>query len=82
MFRRPDPNRSCPGGASSAAGSADLRTAIRQVSDQVRPAIVQITNLQQQRGQLATGVAVPSGVGSGVIDDAQGHILRWLVGPR
>jgi hypothetical protein len=82
MFRRPDPNRSCPGGASSAAGSADLRTAIRQVSDQVRPAIVQITNLQQQPGQLATGVAVPSGVGSGVIDDAQAHILRWLVGPR
>jgi serine protease Do len=59
----------------TATGSADLRSAIRQVSDQVRPAIVQITNLQQQPGQLVTGVAVPAGVGSGVIYDAQGHIL-------
>lgn len=59
----------------SAAQSADLRSAIRQVSDQVRPAIVQITNLQQQPGQLVAGGTVPAGVGSGVIYDAQGHIL-------
>lgn len=58
------------------ATGGDLRYAIRQVSDQVRPAIVQITNLQQQQpGALAAGGAVPSGVGSGVIYDAQGHIL-------
>jgi serine protease Do len=56
------------------APSTDLRFAIRQVAEQVRPAIVQITNLQQQPDQ-AVGAAVPSGVGSGVIYDDQGHIL-------
>jgi S1-C subfamily serine protease len=56
------------------ASNADLRFAIRQVAEQVRPAIVQITNLQQQPDQTV-GTAVPSGVGSGVIYDDQGHIL-------
>ena len=56
------------------ASSAELRFAIRQVAEQVRPAIVQITNLQQQPDQVVGG-AVPSGVGSGVIYDDQGHIL-------
>jgi serine protease Do len=56
------------------APSTDLRFAIRQVAEQVRPAIVQITNLQQQPDQVV-GSAVPSGVGSGVIYDDQGHIL-------
>src|SRR5919204_1890733 len=56
------------------APSADLRFAIRQVAEQVRPAIVQITNLQQQPDQFFGG-AVPSGVGSGVIYDDQGHVL-------
>lgn len=60
---------------SQTSNSDDLRTAIRQVAQKVRPAIVQITNLQQQPGALATGGAVPSGVGSGVIYDDQGHIL-------
>jgi S1-C subfamily serine protease len=44
------------------------------VAEQVKPAIVQITNLQVQPGQFV-GPAVPSGVGSGVIYDNQGHIL-------
>jgi S1-C subfamily serine protease len=57
------------------AQAADLRSAIRQVAEQVRPAIVQITNLQAQGGQLISGPSVPSGVGSGVIYDNQGHIL-------
>jgi len=57
------------------AATADLRAAVRQVSQQVRPAIVQITNLQVQPGQLLNPAAVPSGVGSGVIYDSQGHIL-------
>jgi S1-C subfamily serine protease len=62
---------------SAPAPSTDFTTAIRQVSDQVRPAVVQITNLQQQPGPFigATGGAVPAGVGSGVIYDSQGHIL-------
>jgi S1-C subfamily serine protease len=41
----------------------------------VRPAVVQITNLQQQPGLFVNPGAVPAGVGSGVIYDAQGHIL-------
>ncbi|HTD76049.1 MAG TPA: trypsin-like peptidase domain-containing protein, partial [Chloroflexota bacterium] len=56
------------------ASNTDLRFATRQVAEQVRPAIVQITNLQQQPDQVV-GSAVPSGVGSGVIYDDQGHIL-------
>jgi serine protease Do len=61
--------------APTSSSSGDFSTAIRQVADQVRPAIVQITSLQQQPGSLSGGVAVPAGVGSGVIYDIQGHIL-------
>ena len=57
------------------ASGTDFRTAIRQVADQVRPAVVQITNLQQQPGVFVGPGAVPTGVGSGVIYDNQGHIL-------
>src|SRR5690242_19615660 len=58
------------------AQATDVRVAIRQVAGQVRPVIVQITNLQQQPGQfLSRGATVPAGVGSGVIYDAQGHVL-------
>jgi S1-C subfamily serine protease len=57
------------------APGAEFRSAIRQVSDQVRPAVVQITNLQQQPGVFVGPGAVPTGVGSGVIYDNQGHIL-------
>jgi S1-C subfamily serine protease len=59
-----------PGGA-----GADFSTAIRQVASTVRPAVVQITNQQVQIGQLNQPFTVPAGVGSGVIYDAQGHIL-------
>ena len=59
-----------------ASTATDLRDAVRQVAQQVRPAIVQITNLQQQQpGVVTSGGAIPSGVGSGVIYDPQGHIL-------
>jgi len=61
-----------PGSSSSA--TASLVTAIRQVVQQVKPAVVQITNEQVQPDQFG-GAAVPAGVGSGVIYDAQGHIL-------
>jgi serine protease Do len=63
--------------APASSGGSDFSTAIRQVAQQVRPAVVQITNLQQQQNPFvgATGVTVPAGVGSGVIYDNQGHIL-------
>jgi serine protease Do len=63
--------------AAPAAGQIEFATAIRQVAQQVRPAVVQITNLQQQASPFvgATGATVPAGVGSGVIYDNQGHIL-------
>jgi S1-C subfamily serine protease len=63
--------------AAPAGGTVEFATAIRQVAQQVRPAVVQITNLQQQQNPFvgATGATVPAGVGSGVIYDNQGHIL-------
>ena len=62
--------------ASGAAPSGDLLTAVRSVVQQVKPAVVQITNQQQvQTSQFAQPFVVPAGVGSGVIYDNQGHIL-------
>ena len=63
------------GSAASSSAATDFRTAVRQVTEQVRPAIVQITNEQVQPGAFNQGAAVPAGVGSGVIYDNQGHIL-------
>ncbi len=59
------------------ASPGDFASAVRQVANQVRPAVVQITNLQQQINPFVgvTGTTVPAGVGSGVIYDSQGHIL-------
>jgi S1-C subfamily serine protease len=54
---------------------ADFSMAIRLVSQKVRPAVVQITNEQIQLDQFSQGLTVPTGVGSGVIYDGQGHIL-------
>lgn len=60
--------------ASSVLG--DFSSAVREVSQKVRPAVVQITNQQVQFDQYnQTSYDVPSGVGSGVIYDNQGHIL-------
>ncbi len=54
--------------------SASFVTAIQQVAQKVKPAIVQITSTQQSLS--AFGQTVPAtGVGSGVIYDSQGHIL-------
>ena len=58
-----------------AAQPGDLRTAIREVVDRVKPAVVQITNEQVQVDQFNAPFAVPAGVGSGAIYDSQGHIL-------
>ncbi|MDQ6673980.1 MAG: trypsin-like peptidase domain-containing protein [Chloroflexota bacterium] len=62
--------------ANTSAASDNLLTAVRSVSQQVKPAVVQITNQQQiQTGQFNQPFVVPAGVGSGVIYDNQGHIL-------
>src|SRR5579871_874479 len=61
--------------AQSSPASIDLSTAIQTVATTVRPAIVQITNMQVQPGQFNQGAAVPAGVGSGVLYDGAGHIL-------
>ncbi len=60
---------------SAAVSAGDFSTAVRRVTDQVRPAVVQITNEQTQVDQTNQALSVPAGVGSGVIYDNQGHIL-------
>jgi serine protease Do len=59
----------------AAQGALDLSVAVRQVASNVRPAVVQITTQQVQLDQFNQPFSVPAGVGSGVIYDAQGHIL-------
>jgi len=63
--------------AAAATGPTDsFVNAVRGVSQQVKPAVVQITNQQQvQTSQFNQPFVVPAGVGSGVIYDSQGHIL-------
>jgi serine protease Do len=64
-----------PPTAAATSSGGDLRTLIRQVAQQVKPAVVQITNEQVQIDQSNQPFTVPAGVGSGVIYDNQGHIL-------
>lgn len=60
----------------AAPTTGDFRTSVRQVAQQVKPAVVQITNQRQvQVEQFNRPFTVPAGVGSGVIYDSQGHIL-------
>ena len=62
--------------SSPALGSAlDFQSAIEAAVQKVKPAVVQITNQQTQASQFGQPYSVPSGVGSGVIYDSQGHIL-------
>jgi S1-C subfamily serine protease len=53
----------------------DFSTSIINVANAVKPAVVQITNMQVQPGPANQGAVVPAGVGSGVIYDTAGHIL-------
>jgi S1-C subfamily serine protease len=56
--------------------AGDFSSAIRNVVQQIKPAVVQITNEQYQvDGYTNQPFTVPAGVGSGVIYDSQGHIL-------
>lgn len=52
----------------------DFSSAVRNVSDRVRPAVVHITNEQVQLSQFGQ-VTVPAGVGSGVIYDPSGLVI-------
>jgi S1-C subfamily serine protease len=45
------------------------------VAEQVKPAVVQVTNDQAGFGSLSQGSEVPVGVGSGIIYDSAGYIL-------
>jgi S1-C subfamily serine protease len=71
----PTPAGSTPAPSSRPAGAETLTTAIREVAQRVRPAVVQITSEQVQADQFNQPFSVPAGVGSGVIYDSQGHIL-------
>ena len=54
----------------------DFSAAVRRVVQNVRPAVIQITNEQIDSDPFSDQTTtVPVGVGSGVIYDAQGHIL-------
>jgi len=66
---------SAPPPATFATSSDGFATVIRQVSQEVKPAVVQVTNEQVTSGTMQQGSAVPVGVGSGFIYDNQGHIL-------
>src|ERR1041385_8030775 len=59
----------------ASAQTSDFSTAIVNVANNVRPAVVQITNMQAQVGPFNQGAVVPAGVGSGVIYDSAGHVL-------
>jgi S1-C subfamily serine protease len=52
-----------------------FRSLIYEVTDLVKPAVVQVTNEQMVPGSFLPGTAIPAGVGSGVIYDAEGYIL-------
>jgi S1-C subfamily serine protease len=48
---------------------------IKEVTQLIKPAVVQITNEQVQVDQFNQPFTVPAGVGSGVIYDAKGYVL-------
>jgi serine protease Do len=64
-----------PARQTQTTGTADFRSAISGVAQEVRPAVVQITNEQEQPELFSKPLMVPAGVGSGVIYDGDGHIL-------
>ncbi|MGE3858153.1 MAG: S1C family serine protease [Dehalococcoidia bacterium] len=64
------------GGAASPAGGDDFAGAVQRVAAAVKPAVVQITTEEVQQNPFGQqGSPVPTGVGTGVFFDDQGHIL-------
>jgi S1-C subfamily serine protease len=68
-------NTALASSAAAATPAGDFRDAIYQVVEQVKPAVVQVTNEQVGFGSFSQSGAIPVGVGSGIIYDNQGHIL-------
>jgi S1-C subfamily serine protease len=69
------PTATTPAASAQPAVLGSFSTAIRDVARQVRPAVVQIANEQLMPGSVSQAVPQTTGIGSGVIFDAQGHIL-------
>ncbi|MGA7672913.1 MAG: trypsin-like peptidase domain-containing protein [Nitrolancea sp.] len=61
-------------GDNSSSGSANIENGFNTVVQEVKPAVVQITNMQAAPSAY-NQPTVPAGVGSGFIFDDQGHIL-------
>jgi S1-C subfamily serine protease len=62
--------------ANAPTSAGDFSTAVRDVAQKIKPAVVQITNEQTQVDMYTQQpFTVPAGVGSGIIYDNQGHIL-------
>jgi serine protease Do len=70
------PSASAPSAPAPAPIAGDLQSSVRQIAQQVRPAVVHITNQQSVANSLGRQpLTVPAGVGSGVIYDPKGYIL-------
>jgi S1-C subfamily serine protease len=52
-----------------------FRSLVYQVTEIVKPAVVQVTNEQMVPGSFLPGTAIPAGVGSGIIYDPAGYVL-------
>ncbi|MBU6422987.1 MAG: trypsin-like peptidase domain-containing protein [Chloroflexota bacterium] len=63
-----------PSGSGPGAG-VSLATAVHDIAQRVRPAVVQVTNEQVNVDLSGVAQNIPAGVGSGIIFDQQGHIL-------
>ena len=59
----------------SQAQPVAFRDAIYQVVEEVKPEVVQVTNKQVGLAGFGQSTAIPVGVGSGIVYDAQGYIL-------
>ena len=64
-----------PAAAQLAVPRGGFTSAVTQVAQKVKPAVVQITNEQQASGQFNQPFTVSTGVGSGVIFDSAGHVI-------
>ena len=62
-------------GAPAGQGSPLAPDSVINVAKKDTPGVVQITNEQVQLGALGNSQTVPTGVGTGIVLDQQGHIL-------
>ena len=62
-------------GATGSGPSTGLASAVRDVAQKIKPAVVQITNEQTSIDLSGSSAIVPAGVGTGIVFDNKGHIL-------